>query len=212
MYVSKIPYGYITDILSRIEIIKEDLVGNIFLLLFDALVLITTTAFSWKESKQFLAVFSSRIRSLTIVFLRQSEYRQICYFFGTWKYRATVVPAFLRGVTTGIEISVSTILLSRFLLELRKFNTRSESIPAEEEEAVYDMGGRLCRINRSIIEDFGNPGFHSEWENATQSVEERESSDWHNNEVTELAVNAEEFPWAINGDDHIPSDSINSRR
>ena len=94
--------------------------------------------------------------------------------------------------------------MCRFLLELRKLNASTQSVPSLNIDTIPGSGfgirGRLQRLNESIIQDFGNSGINYELEadDFLDGHQEASAARSPNEDIdTELGITAEEFPWAI---------------
>ncbi|KIJ37651.1 hypothetical protein M422DRAFT_259742 [Sphaerobolus stellatus SS14] len=91
---------------------------------------------------------------------------------------------------------VSAILVCRFILQLRKFNARVQTVPSVNIASTPGIRGRLQHIHETIIEEFGNSGMEYDLEMENDMTElEGDTSASINSEVH---ITAEEFPWAIN--------------
>ncbi|KIJ27625.1 hypothetical protein M422DRAFT_271171 [Sphaerobolus stellatus SS14] len=91
---------------------------------------------------------------------------------------------------TTLHISISVILICRFLLELRKHSTSAQSVSSLNIETTPAFGirGYLQCLNQSIIEEFGNSCIGHELE-ADEFMDDQESSGVID---TKLRINAED--------------------
>lgn len=136
-------------------------------MLSEAAVIIITLYFGWKEYKNIRSVFGKKNTLLTVIFVRQGIFRFTIIFIWGLEIIITreLLPPFIRGVDVTIEDSISAILVCRFLLELRKFNTSAQSVPSidiETIQAAPGIRGQLRRLNENVLEDFGNSGVNYE--------------------------------------------------
>ncbi|KIJ31762.1 hypothetical protein M422DRAFT_266513 [Sphaerobolus stellatus SS14] len=199
--------GSISYLLARyctiLTQIVEDIVDGLALLS-DAAVIIITLYFAWKEFKNVRSVFENKRTSLTVIFVHQGILRFIVIFLWLTEniVNVKVLTPFLRGIDTSPEDSVSVILVCRFLLVLRKFNTSPQSVPSVNIETipgpVSGIQGRLQQLNNSIIQDFGGSGPNNYESESDDTMDNQETSAAHSGGGgTELGITAEEFPWAI---------------
>ncbi|KIJ49105.1 hypothetical protein M422DRAFT_246915 [Sphaerobolus stellatus SS14] len=166
-----------------------------------------TAYFAWEESKQFRNAFGSSRQSLTAVLLHQGVIRFI--IIALWEIEASITQKVLAqsigGFDIGLEAVVSVILICRFMLQLRKFNSRVQTLPSLHVVSNSGIRGQLHQVHQTIIGEFGNTGidYDLEMENGMAEVE---SGD-HIPSVgidTEVCTTTEEFPWAINPVESIP--------
>jgi len=160
--------------LFSFQVIEEVYVGylleNVLAVLsdaIDAIVMIITTYFAWKEAKQFREVFGNTQPSLTVVFVRQGIVRfLIIVIWGLEISIATKVEnPFLAKSDAELENAISGILVCRFMLELRKLHdTPQTQCPAVEIETTPRF---LRRLDQTITEEFGNSGFNYESDHDT---------------------------------------------
>ncbi|KIJ40154.1 hypothetical protein M422DRAFT_256983 [Sphaerobolus stellatus SS14] len=129
-----------------------------------------TVYFSWTFIKQLHNVPGISRKTLTALFLRQGIGR----FF------------------------VSAILVCRFILQLRKFNTKVQTVPSVNIASSPGIRGRLQRIHETIIEEFGNSGMEYDLEMENDMAELEGDTTPSGGIDTEVHITAEEFPWAIN--------------
>ncbi|KIJ37646.1 hypothetical protein M422DRAFT_259737 [Sphaerobolus stellatus SS14] len=129
-----------------------------------------TVYFSWTFIKQLHNVPGISRKTLTALFLQQGVIR----FF------------------------VSVILVCRFILQLRKFNTRVQTVPSVNIASTPGIRGRLQCIHETIIEEFGNSGMEYDLEMENDMAELEGDTTPSAGIDTEVHITAEEFPWAIN--------------
>ncbi|KIJ29922.1 hypothetical protein M422DRAFT_268594 [Sphaerobolus stellatus SS14] len=150
------------------------LTDEILVLVSDTAVMLITAYFAWGQSRQMRSLFGSRTQSLTTIFLRQGVIRFVIIFI--WVLEASIVTKVgsVVGIDTGLEItsamtihyfqiansqsSISTILICRFVLELRKFTEAHQTLTMDSLSSFHAAipPGRLSRMNETIIEEFGN--------------------------------------------------------
>ncbi|KIJ40125.1 hypothetical protein M422DRAFT_256949 [Sphaerobolus stellatus SS14] len=158
-----------------------------------------TVYFAWTFNKQLQNMFGNR-QSLTVILLQQGVIRFFIIF--TWTLEISisnkVLNPFLAGFDDGLENVISTILVCRFTLQLRRFNTRVQTVPSVHIASTPGIRGRLQRIHQTLIEEFGNSGieYDLEMENDTAELEGYPTPSAGID--TEVHITAEEFPWAIN--------------
>jgi len=174
-------------------------------LLSDAAVIIITLYFAWKESKNMQGVFRNEKTSLTVIFVHQGILRFIIIFLWVLEtlVNLRVLTPLLSGIDVTLEVSVSVILVCRFLLDLRKFNTSPQSVPSIDIETipgpVSGIRGYLKSLNESIIQDLGGSGLNNYEPESINTMDNQETPGAHSGGVgTELGITADEFPWAIN--------------
>ncbi|KIJ29983.1 hypothetical protein M422DRAFT_268547 [Sphaerobolus stellatus SS14] len=138
-------------------------------LIFDGTVMAITAYFAWIPSKQLQYMFGTR-QSLTVIFLQQGVVR----FF------------------------VSVILICRFILQLRKFNTRVQTGPSVHIASTPGIRGRLQHIHKTLIEEFGNSGIEYGLETENDMAELEGDTTPSAGIDTEAHITAEEFPWTMN--------------
>ena len=97
--------------------------------------------------------------------------------------------------------SISTIIVCRFLLNLRKFNTSPQNVPSLNIATISGLApgihGRLQYLNKSIIDDFGGIALNYESE-SDDNMDDQQTFPGHIGGIdTKLRITAEEFPWAI---------------
>ncbi|KIJ45804.1 hypothetical protein M422DRAFT_250594 [Sphaerobolus stellatus SS14] len=146
-------------------------------LIFDGTVMGITAYFAWTSSKQLQNMFGTR-QSLTVIFLQQGVVR----FF------------------------ISAILICRFILQLRRFSTRAQTVPSVHIASTSGIQGRLQRIHETLIEEFGNSGIEYDLE-TENDMAELEGNTAPSGIDTEVCITAEEFPWAINPVESTPGTS-----
>ncbi|KIJ29989.1 hypothetical protein M422DRAFT_268554 [Sphaerobolus stellatus SS14] len=143
--------------------------ASITILIFDATVMAITAYFAWTSSKQLQNIFGTR-QSLTVIFLQQ-------------------------GV---VRFYVSVILICRFILQLRRFNTRVQTVPSVHIASTPGIRGRLQHIHKTLIEEFGNSGIEYGLETENDMTELEGDTAPSAGIDTEAHIMAEEFPWIIN--------------
>ncbi|KIJ22790.1 hypothetical protein M422DRAFT_276722 [Sphaerobolus stellatus SS14] len=162
-------------------------------------VMAVTAYFAWTSSKQLQNMFGNR-QSLTVIFLQQGVVRFFIIF--TWSLELSIsanfLNPFLADFDAGLEAVISAILICRFILQLRKFNTRVQTVPSVHIASSPGIRGRLQRIHETLIEEFGNSGmeYHLETENDMAELEGDTAPSAGID--TEVRITAEEFPWANN--------------
>ncbi|KIJ30899.1 hypothetical protein M422DRAFT_267505 [Sphaerobolus stellatus SS14] len=173
--------------------------SSVTALVIDGTVMAITAYFAWTFSKQLQNMFGNR-QSLTVIFLQQGVVRFFILFI--WDLEDSisnkVLNPFLAGFDTGLENTVSAILICRFILQLRKFNTRVQTVPSVHIASTPGIRGRLQRIHETLIEEFGNSGIEYDLETKNDMVELEGDTALSVGIDTEVRITAEEFPWAIN--------------
>ncbi|KIJ40156.1 hypothetical protein M422DRAFT_256985 [Sphaerobolus stellatus SS14] len=111
---------------------------------------------------------------------------------------AKVLNPSLGGFDGGLENVVSTILVCRFILQLRKFNTRVQTVPSVNIASTPGIRGRLQHIHKTIIEELGNSGMEYDLEMENDIAELEGDTTPSAGIDIEVHITAEEFPWAIN--------------
>ncbi|KIJ48337.1 hypothetical protein M422DRAFT_247663 [Sphaerobolus stellatus SS14] len=151
---------------------------SVIALIFDGTVMAITAYFAWTSSKQLQNMFGTR-QSLTVIFLQQ-------------------------GV---VRFCVSTILICRFILQLRRFNTRVQTVPSVNIASTPGIRRRLQRIHETLIEEFGNSGIEYDLETENDMAGLEGDNAPFAGIDTEVCITADEFPWAINPVESVPDTS-----
>ncbi|KIJ37667.1 hypothetical protein M422DRAFT_259763 [Sphaerobolus stellatus SS14] len=163
-----------------------------------------TVYFSWSFIKQLHNGFGISRKALTALFLQQGVIRFLIILI--WNLENSISTRVLN------LYSVSVILVCRFILHLRKFNTRVQTIPSVN-IASSGIRGRLQHIHKTIIEEFGNSGMEYDLEMENDMAELEGDTTPSAGIDTEVHITAEEFPWAINPVENIAGTSeIGSRK
>ncbi|KIJ28063.1 hypothetical protein M422DRAFT_270698 [Sphaerobolus stellatus SS14] len=162
--------------------------------------------YGWETAKQWHNVFKSSRQSLTIVILQQGLFLFIIIFI--WSLEITIsnklLNVWLAGFDVGLENSIAAILICRFMLQLRKFNTRVQTIPSVSISTNIGIQGRLHRFHETIIEEFGNSGLDYSLETENDVPDAEGDTAPNAGSGTELRITAEEFPWTINPVESLP--------
>jgi len=106
------------------------------------------------------------VRSLTQLFIRQG----VVWFFIVFSCNIStiiwneVMHPDLRNATVASDTAVSLILVCRFFLSLRRFNSRSNTTSGQV-ESVSTMAFRATvgRIRNGILQDIGDPEYDEEY-------------------------------------------------
>ena len=97
--------------------------------------------------------------------------------------------------------SMSTILVCRFLLELRKHNMPTQSVPSiniQFAPTPSGFRGRLQQLNQSIVEDLGVSGNSIIYESEMDAEKNQAHFAAHSSDInTECRVAAEQFPRVV---------------
>ncbi|KIJ37642.1 hypothetical protein M422DRAFT_259732 [Sphaerobolus stellatus SS14] len=173
-----------------------------------------TVYFSWTFVKQLHNVLGISRKTLTALFLQQGVVRFLIILI--WNLEnsisAKVLTPWLAGFDAGLQNVVSVILLCRFILQLRKFNTRVQTVPSVNIASTPGIRGRLQCIHETIIEEFGNSGMEYDLEMENDMAELEGDPTPSTGIDTEVHFTAEEFPWAINPIENVAGPSeIGSR-
>ncbi|KIJ34782.1 hypothetical protein M422DRAFT_263140 [Sphaerobolus stellatus SS14] len=168
-----------------------------------------TAYYAWGVSKQFSDAFGSTRKSLTVIFLQQGVIRFIVIFLWTLEASITkkVLNPLLAGFDAPLEDSISSILICRFMLQLRKFNTRVQTVPSLDIASTPGVQGRLRRIHETIVDEFGDSGMEYSLEAGHHGPEPDGGIAPTAVIDTQVRITAEEFPWAINPVESIPGPS-----
>ncbi|KIJ30550.1 hypothetical protein M422DRAFT_267886 [Sphaerobolus stellatus SS14] len=166
---------------------------------FTLTVMAITAYFAWTSSKQLQNMFGTR-QSLTVIFLQQGVVRFFIIFIWNLELSISnkVLSQFLGGFDVGLENVVSGILICRFILQLRSFNTRVQTVPSVHIASTPGIRGRLQRIHETLIEEFGNSGIEYDLETENDMAEVEGDTAPSAGIDTEVRITVEEFPWAIN--------------
>ncbi|KIJ31847.1 hypothetical protein M422DRAFT_266462 [Sphaerobolus stellatus SS14] len=168
-------------------------------LIVDGTVMAITIYFAWTSSKQLQNMFGTR-KSLTVIFLQQGVVRFFIIFIWSLEIGISdkVLNLFLAGLDGGLENVVSVILLCQFILQLRRFNTRVQTVPSVHIVSTPGIRGGLQRIHETLIEEFGNSGIEYDLETENDMTGLGGDTAPSAGIDTEVCITAGEFPWAIN--------------
>ncbi|KIJ37674.1 hypothetical protein M422DRAFT_259771 [Sphaerobolus stellatus SS14] len=173
-----------------------------------------TVYFSWTFIKQFHNVFGISRKTLTALFLQQGVIQFVIILILNLEgsVLTKVLNPWLVGFDRELENVVSAILVCRFILQLRKFNTRVQTVPSVNIASTPGIRGRLQQIHEAIIEEFGNSGMECDLEMENDNAELEGDTTPSAGIDTEVHITAEEFPWAINPVENVAGPSeIGSR-
>ncbi|KIJ50909.1 hypothetical protein M422DRAFT_244859 [Sphaerobolus stellatus SS14] len=142
-------------------------------LIFTGTVMAITAYLAWTSRKQLQNMFGTR-QYLTVILLQQGVIHFFIIF--TWNLgdsiSSKVLNPFLRGFDIGLENSVSVILICQFILQLRKFNTRVQTVPSVHiTSTTPGIQGRLQCIHETLIEEFGHYGIEYDLETENDMAE-----------------------------------------
>ncbi|KIJ30757.1 hypothetical protein M422DRAFT_267698 [Sphaerobolus stellatus SS14] len=174
-------------------------VDSILALISDGVVMSITTYFAWREAKQAHDAFGSSRRSLTVIFLQQGVIRFIIIFL--WSLELSieqkVLDPWLAGFDAGLQNAISAILICRFMLQLRRFNSREQTVPSFHFASNSGIRGQLHRINETITEQFGNSEMYHD-SDIEDNAAVSEGPSGSAGLATEVQITAEGSPWAMN--------------
>ncbi|KIJ30544.1 hypothetical protein M422DRAFT_267882 [Sphaerobolus stellatus SS14] len=167
-----------------------------------------TAYFAWTSSKQLQNKFGTR-QSLTVIFLQQDVVLFFIIFIWTLEdgISYNFPNPFFADFASNLENSVSVILICRFILQLRNFNTRVQTVPSVHIASTPGIRGRLQRIHETLIEEFGNSGIEYNLETENDMAELEGDTAPSAGIDTEVRITADEFPWAINPVESAPGTS-----
>ncbi|KIJ27757.1 hypothetical protein M422DRAFT_271048 [Sphaerobolus stellatus SS14] len=167
-----------------------------------------TAYFAWTSSKQLQSMFGTK-HSLTVIFLKQGAVRFFIIFI--WNLEDSisnkVLNPFLAGFDIGLENVISAILVCRFILQLRRFNTRVQTVLSINIASTPGIQERLQHIHETLIEEFGNSGIEYDLETENNVAELEEDTAPSASIDTKVYIPLEEFPWAINPVESSPGTS-----
>ncbi|KIJ26511.1 hypothetical protein M422DRAFT_272387 [Sphaerobolus stellatus SS14] len=171
----------------------------------DGTVMAITAYFTWSSSKQLQNMFGTR-QSLTVIFLQQGVVRFFVIFI--WGLENSignmVLNPFLFDVGGTLEASISGFLICRFILQLRKFSTRAQTVPSVHIASHLGIRGMLQHIHETLIEEFGHSGTEYDLETENDIAELEGNTAPSGGIETEVHITAEEFPWTINPVERAP--------
>ncbi|KIJ49902.1 hypothetical protein M422DRAFT_246271 [Sphaerobolus stellatus SS14] len=129
--------------------------------LIEALTTGITVYHTWREHKTLSALVEGREYSFTTLFLRQGVMRfTILFAWGvTGAITQPLINPFLSGIDVGVEIAVSTILICRFMLQLRHFNDRNANGLSASQDGQPPLGTFKAAIRRAdeiMTQEFGD--------------------------------------------------------
>ncbi|KIJ50758.1 hypothetical protein M422DRAFT_245424 [Sphaerobolus stellatus SS14] len=178
--------------------VASGLLQTIGTLILEGIIMVTTVYFTWTTREQVRELSRGKRQSLLSLFLYQGIFRFGIIF--SWDLADAVSRrtenGFLIGVDVSIENAISTILLCRFMLELREFNDKLENISSSQGLArtLSDFRARVRTLNDSIMQDFGASIVPTEEEISTTSSDQNDIQMGHQPHHGDITV--DEFPWA----------------
>ncbi|KIJ26891.1 hypothetical protein M422DRAFT_271989 [Sphaerobolus stellatus SS14] len=135
---------------------------------------------------------------VTLIWRKKFGLGSILYLLARYCTISQILNPFLAGFDSELENVISAILVCRFILQLRKFNTRVQTVPSVNIASSSGIRGRLQCIHETIIEEFGNSGMEYDLK-MENDIEELEGDTTSSADInTEVHITVEEFPWAIN--------------
>ncbi|KIJ25874.1 hypothetical protein M422DRAFT_273106 [Sphaerobolus stellatus SS14] len=144
------------------------LVFSVLNALIEALTTGITVYHTWREHKTLNALVEGGEYSFTTLFLRQGVIRfTILFAWGvTGAITQPLINPFLSGIDVGVEIAVSTILICRFMLQLRHFNDRNVNGLSASQDGQPPLGtfkAAIRRADETVTQEFGDlePSFSS---------------------------------------------------
>ncbi|KIJ56076.1 hypothetical protein M422DRAFT_239279 [Sphaerobolus stellatus SS14] len=186
--------AYVYTIMAAIDTITA-----VITLVLDTAVTAITIYFAFREdtSRSFRDLFHNSLTPLTIIFVRQGLIMFLLYSFDPRGERKRQDPA---CIDTSLEIVISVILICRFLLELRRFTERTQSVPSVHIATLSGIQGQLSRLNASIIHEFNQSGMSNQsdcgLEDSAQNDEDNQASLSANSADIDLGI-SEEHPGTI---------------
>ncbi|KIJ56115.1 hypothetical protein M422DRAFT_239323 [Sphaerobolus stellatus SS14] len=187
-----------------------DTITTVIILVSDATVAAVTIYFAFREdtSRSFQEMFRNSLTPLTITFVRQGLIRFLIIFL--WNLEVTineqVLPYPLTGIDASLEVAISVILICRFLLELRTFTERTQSVPSVHIATLSGIQGQLSRLNASIIQEFGQSGMNNQsdcdLEDGARNDEDNKASIPANSTDIDLGI-SEEHPGTITAEEEV---------
>jgi len=183
-------------------------IGNGSVILYDAAIFGVTVYHTWTlvKLRRSLPEMTGRT-SLASLILKQGILRFLIIFCWTLQIIITnsskLVRPNIKGLTTVIERPISVILVLRFFLDLRQWNTHPNGTSQTRDLTPCSSWKAVARkFSNSIIEHLGDPEdealFASQATNpgsVSRQVLRPTASDAENNNLYPT-VNLEEFPWA----------------
>ncbi|KIJ45363.1 hypothetical protein M422DRAFT_251136 [Sphaerobolus stellatus SS14] len=104
----------------------------------------------------------------------------------------------INSVNTALEACISSIILCRFVLDLRKFNERTQTVPSFSIRSFSGVRAHLQHFNESLLEELGSSCLNERLEDCFRENENGTDTTPRDGIVTEeLAITVEEFPWAL---------------
>ncbi|KIJ23018.1 hypothetical protein M422DRAFT_276485 [Sphaerobolus stellatus SS14] len=129
--------------------------------LIEALTTGITVYHTWREHKTLSALYEGGEYSFTTLFLRQGVMRFMIIF--AWEVTSAItqplINPFLSGIDVGIETAVSTILICRFVLQLRHFNDRNVdgiSTSQDGQPPLETFKAAIRRADETMTQEFGD--------------------------------------------------------
>ncbi|KIJ25881.1 hypothetical protein M422DRAFT_273117 [Sphaerobolus stellatus SS14] len=139
----------------------EDTASSVLNGLIEALTTGITVYHTWREHKTLSALYEGGEYSLTTLFLRQGVMRFMIIF--AWEVTSAItqplINPFLSGIDIGIQNAVSTILICRFVLQLRHFNDRNVDGISTSQGGQPPLGtfkAAIRRADETMTQEFGD--------------------------------------------------------
>ncbi|KIJ28713.1 hypothetical protein M422DRAFT_784493 [Sphaerobolus stellatus SS14] len=177
---------------------------SFLVLITEAITLVITFLRVWDEYQSFNPWRKNNpgeTQTLLVLIMRQGILRFIVTF--VWTLEVTITERVLDPRFAGLDVPlqniVSAILITRFLLQIRRTaeERRSMMLPTIHLSSRNDVtSSRISRFNDMIHEEFGD-SFTSVATISNNMGEEGGENLGRNGIVPPLVISVEEFPWAV---------------
>ncbi|KIJ47609.1 hypothetical protein M422DRAFT_248609 [Sphaerobolus stellatus SS14] len=141
-------------------------------LLSDIAVIAITTYYAWSDGRLLKELYRSNTKTLTRLFIRQGVIRFVVIFIWVVEISLTdkLLNPLIGGVDTPLEDAMSSILVCRFMLDLRRYNdsepkppslSLKDFLPISNQppsscHSSWTFHGYLGRVNELIMSEFGD--------------------------------------------------------
>ncbi|KIJ46207.1 hypothetical protein M422DRAFT_250245 [Sphaerobolus stellatus SS14] len=142
------------------SLLLSSTLSSVAICLSEATVVVITFYFTWGQYRELRRVYGPGKNSIVTVFLRQGVIRFI------WALESAIqqklINPLFSGIDTSLEGAMSTILVCRFLLDIRRYtdkvqdNTINTQSIQQHSRNLTSFKAAARQINTIIIEEFGN--------------------------------------------------------
>ncbi|KIJ35153.1 hypothetical protein M422DRAFT_262719 [Sphaerobolus stellatus SS14] len=128
-------------------------------LLSDTAVMVIRAYYAFAVRRRLREIFANDAQSLVVIFFRQGVIRFVILFLWSLEIsisEKTINPS-LAGIDNDLKTAVSAILIYRFLLELRRFNEKTQNTgDSVTPVTLTSLRARIGGLNDTFINEFGS--------------------------------------------------------